>query len=116
MISICSILKLSGVPSMKKVRTILGTNVSTLTIGRILGGNHTYLSTIARNSVSSGVLRRKLEHILMGVNWSIAVSTAMAGKRKNTIQTTSKYLNVNLVTSVRKSIVLIITLRRREGI
>ena len=101
---------------MRRAGTITEMSANMLTIGRTLGASRTYMSTTVASSANSGAPRRRRGRTLMGANWSIAVLTATAGRRRNIILTISRYLNASLPHSAARNIVLTFTARRSEDI
>ena len=107
-ISICSILKLYGVPSVTNI--ISENNAFTHTIGKISGASQLNIN-IQMTNVSNGTQKRIFRRIQMDVNQNIAVGIATAGKNKNTILAISKWVSVvsMLMVSVKRCIAHIIT-------
>ena len=107
-ISICSILKLYGVPSVTNI--ISENNAFMHTIGKISGASQLNIN-IQMTNVSNGTQKRIFRRIQMDVNQNIAVEIATAGKNKNTILAISKWVSVvsMLMASVKRCIAHIIT-------
>jgi hypothetical protein len=90
-ISTCFILKLNGALSIK---SITKPNASTLTIGKTIEENQTFLTTAARLFVQIG----KREHLFpstmkAALIWQV-VSIVMDGKNRNIIQCFTEHCHV----------------------
>ncbi len=97
LISTCSILRQSGVLTMKW--TTRETSVSFLTTGKTLGGNHSFTIT-QKTSALIGDRDHSSTTIKTVVQMSTSATIAMGGKSKNTIQRILSWILVSMVTCV----------------
>lgn len=85
--TISSILKLSGVHSIKN---IIRLNVTMLTIGKISEENHISLTTMLMNYALTGKLVPLLESMRKVAFCKLPVSAHMVGRNKSTTLSTTK--------------------------